>query len=132
MIRWRGFVLGALTFLAAHAVLLAGWRSWFEPGGAHTAWFLNSGRGVAFTVVCLVAGSALAAGFGRDQTLRDRIATGGAFALGAVVAMAGVLFTGDAGTIFPIVLVVGAIIALASALAGALAGGAVRSALSGR
>ena len=132
MIRWRGFVPGALTFLAAHAVLLAGWQSWFEPGGAHHAWFLNSARGVLFTVVCLVAGSAVAAAVGCDKTRRERIATGGAFAFGAAVAMAGVLFSGDPGTIFPIVLVVGAAIALASGLAGALAGGAVRAAWSGR
>jgi hypothetical protein len=132
MIRWRGVVFGALTFLGAHAVLLAGWRSWFEPGGVHAAWFLNSGRGVAFTALCLVAGSALAAAIGRDKTLRERIGTGLAFAAGAVIAMACVLFAGDAGTIFPIVLVFGALIALVSGLAGAVAGGAVRAALSGR
>ena len=127
MIRWRGVILGALTFLAAHGVLLAGWRSWFEPGGAHTAWFLNSGRGVAFTVVCLVAGSAMAALFSRDRTVGERAAAGASFAAGAVIAMAGVLFSGDAGTIFPIVLGAGAVVALASGLAGAMAGGALRS-----
>jgi len=132
MIRWRGVVLGALTFLGAHAVLLAGWRSWFEPDGIHRAWFLNSTRGVAFTVVCLVAGSALAAIFSRDRTLRERITTGAAFAAGAVIAMACVLFVGDAGTIFPIVLVFGAIVALASGVAGAVAGGAMRGTISGR
>jgi hypothetical protein len=46
--------------------------------------------------------------------------------------MAVVLFTGDPGTIFPIVLAIGAIIALASGVAGALAGGAFRATLSGR
>ena len=132
MIRWRGFVLGAVTFVAAHVVMLAGWRSWFEPGGTHAAWFLNSGRSVAFTVVCLVLGSALAAASGRDRTLGQRLGTGAAFAGGAVVAMACVLFTGDPGTIFPVVLALGAVIALASALAGAVAGGAVRAALTGR
>ena len=131
MIRWRGVIVGALTFLAAHAVLLAGWRSWFEPEGAHAPWFLNSGRGVAFTVVCLVVGSALAAASSRDRTVRERITTGIAFAVGAVIAMASVLFAGDAGTIFPIVLVVCAAIALASGVAGAVAGGAVRGARSG-
>ncbi len=132
MVRWRGVVLGAVTFTAAHVVLVAGWQSWFEPGGAHAAWFLNSGRGVAFTIACLILGSALVAVFARDRTFGERLATGAAFALGAFVAMACVLFTGSPGTIFPIVLVFGGIIALASALAGAVAGGAVRGALSGR
>ena len=132
MVRWRGVVVGALTFMGAHAVLLAGWRSWFEPGGAHALWFLNSGRGVAFTVACLVAGSALAAALSRDRTLREQITTGTAFAAGAVLAMASVLFAGDAGTIFPIVLVFCAVIALASGVAGAVAGGAVRGAISGQ
>lgn len=129
MIRWRAMVLGALTFLVAHAILLAGWTTWFEPGGAHAAWFLNSGRGVAFTIVCLIAGGALAGANGRAAAA-DRIVTGAAFAAGAVIAMAVVLFSGDAGTIFPIVLCIGAVIALVSGVAGALAGGALRQALS--
>ncbi len=132
MVRWRDSLLGAATFTVAHVVLVAGWRSWFEPGGAHAAWFLNSGRGVAFTIACLIAGSAVAAGLGRSRTLAGRLASGVYFALGAVVAMACVLFTGGPGTIFPIVLVIAAAIAIASALAGAVAGGAVRGTLSGR
>lgn len=132
MIRWRGVIPGALTFLVAHAVVLAGWRTWFDPAGAHTAWFLNSGRAVAFTAICLVAGAAVAGAFGHDKTFGDRLWTGLAFAIGAVVAMACVLFAGDGGTIVPIVLGTGAIVALASGLAGAVAGGAVRTALTGR
>jgi hypothetical protein len=131
MIRSRGFFLGALTFLAAHAVLLAGWRTWFEPGGAHAAWFLNSGRGVAFTIGCLLVGSAVAAAIGPPAP-RDRVLTGTAFGAGALVAMAGVLFSGGAGTIFPIVLAVAAVIAVTSGVAGALAGGALRATLSRR
>ncbi|HEX6974493.1 MAG TPA: hypothetical protein VF147_08835 [Vicinamibacterales bacterium] len=132
MIRWRAVVAGALTFLAAHGMLLAGWRTWFEPGGAHTAWFLNSGRGVAFTAICLAAGAAIAGAVAHDKTLPGRIAMGAAFAAGAVIAMACVLITGDPGTIFPIVLALGGAVALVSGLAGALAGGALRTALSGR
>ena len=131
MIRWRALILGALTFLVAHAVLLAGWARWFEPGGAHAAWFLNSSRGVVFTVACLVLGSAAAAAIGRDRP-RDCVVTGAAFATGAVIGMAVVLFSGDPGTIFPIVLAIGAVIALASGVAGALAGGVFRATLSGR
>ena len=129
MIRWRALVLGVLSFLVAHGVLLIGWRTWFEPGGAHTAWFLNSGRGVAFTVACLVAGGAIAGAIGRGAP-SDRMITGAAFAAGAVIAMAIVLFSGGPGTIFPIVLGAGAVIALISGIAGALAGGAVRQAMS--
>ena len=45
MLRWTSLVLGAATFLAAHAVERALWRSWFS-----TEWepfFMNSGRAVA-------------------------------------------------------------------------------------
>jgi hypothetical protein len=131
MIRWRGVVLGALTFLGAHAVLVAAWSSWFEPGGAHTAWFLNSGRAVGFTIACLVAGSALAAALGPPDQ-RERLATGASFAGGSLAAMIAVLFAGGAGTIFPIVIVFAAAIALASGLAGAFAAGAFRTSPLGR
>jgi hypothetical protein len=46
--------------------------------------------------------------------------------------MAVVLFSSGPGTIVPIVLAVGAVIALASGVAGALAGGVFRATLSGR
>lgn len=124
MAQWRRFVLGAVTFLFAHAAIVVGWTAWFDPSGRHAAWFLNSGRGVAFTVVCLAVASAATASF-RPCALRERVVAGIVFAAGAAVAMTAVLLSGDPGTIFPIVLVVGWLIALASSLTGALVAGAM-------
>ena len=49
MIRWKSAALGAAVFVAAHLVLTARWREWFQPGGDFPPWFLNSGRAVALT-----------------------------------------------------------------------------------
>lgn len=124
MTQWRRFVLGAVTFLLAHAAIVVG-TAWFDPSGRHAAWFLNSGRGVAFTVVCLAVASAATASF-RPYTFRERVVAGMVFAAGAAIGMTAILLSGDPGTIFPIVLVVGWLIALASGVAGALVAGAVR------
>ena len=131
MIRWRGFLLGAVTFLSTHGALAVGWSRWFDPSGVHRVWFLNSGRAVACTTITLSTVSAVVAATG-TRTPRDRMAEGIAFATGAIAAMAAVLFAGEAGTIFPVVLAVGAIIALAAGVGGALAGGALRAGVSGR
>ena len=54
-IRTRGvaFAVGALAFVAAHAIVVAKWPVWF--GGMHEPWFLNSGRAVAFTAALFFA-----------------------------------------------------------------------------
>jgi hypothetical protein len=52
MLRWTSFVLGAATFLAAHAVDRALWRSWFSA--EWEPFFMNSGRGLPAAV--LIAG----------------------------------------------------------------------------
>lgn len=124
MTQWWRFVLGAVTFLLAHAAIVVGWTAWFDPSGRYAAWFLNSGRGVGFTVACLAGASAATASF-RSYTLRERVAAGVVFAAGAAIAMTAILLSGDPGTIFPIVLVVGWLIALASSVSGAVVAGAI-------
>jgi hypothetical protein len=57
--RWKDVLLGGAAFLAAHAVEVWAWRTWFAPAGDFAAWFLNSGRAVAFTAACLFVVSAI-------------------------------------------------------------------------
>ena len=118
MIRWKGLLLGAAAFLAAHLVVRARWTDWF--GGRHEPWFLNSGTAVAFTAACLfVAGIAATVAFARGDP-DDRMVYAVNVAAGAVLAMASVLLIVGPGTIFPIALAIGAAIALFSAAAGAV------------
>jgi hypothetical protein len=104
-----GFVAGLLTFAAAHEVEVLKWTAWF--GSAHEPWFLNSGRAVAFTIACLFV-SSLIAGWLR--------LSGVMFAAGAAIAMTVVLFLkqGGPGTIFPIVIAVGAAFILVISMLG--------------
>ena len=116
-LRWRGVVLGAAAFLAAHAVLVAKWAAWF--GGQWEPWFLNdSGRAVALTAAILFA-AALAASLLWALDRGDAIVHGVNVAAGAAAAMIGVLVAIGPGTIFPIVIVAVMVIALGSTVAGA-------------
>lgn len=110
-------LFGAALFVAAHVALLATWRRWFDPAGAYPVWFLNSGRAVAVTTAWLLIVpliGALAVPPARDAVGRRMLSV----ALGAVAAMAGVLFVTGPGTIFPIVLAVGAVLVAAPVAAG--------------
>jgi hypothetical protein len=105
---------GALTFAAVQYALFASSRGWF----------LDSGTSVAIVIGVLAVASAVMAvaapGLGLLQG-------SGAFAAGAVVAMAIALFVVGPGTIFPIVIAVGAACIGVAAVGGGLAGVALRS-----
>ncbi len=88
-----------------------------------TGWWLNSGRGVAITALALAVLAALVA----TRALKWPFRAGEAAALaalwaGANIGMAVMLFRTGPGTIFPIVLVVGAGISAIAVGAGSLAG----------
>jgi hypothetical protein len=126
MIRWKSVLLGAMTFLAAHAVESAAWTTWFR--GEYAPWFLNSGRAVAFT-----AGSLLIIGLAvglNTSAWRDSMITAGNLLAGAIAAMVVVLFAVGPGTLFPIAIAIGAVVLGVSSAAGVLAGSALRSGLS--
>jgi hypothetical protein len=117
MIKWRDAVFGAATFLATHAVVVRKWATWFD--GQHEPWFLNSGRAVGFTALCLlVAGLVASASWARRRD--DVMAHGATVAAGAVLAMTVVLITAGPGTIFPIVIVFGGMVVLFSSAIGSL------------
>jgi hypothetical protein len=130
MIRWKHIIVGGLTFLAAHAMEVEAWP-WFDPAGSSAPWFLNAGRAVAFTAGSLVLVGAGAGALGSPRS-QAAVASGGYIAAGAVVAMTVALFARGAGTLFPIALVLGAVVAITSSVCGALIGWRLASARGGR
>jgi hypothetical protein len=125
MTRSAGAVLGGVTFLVAHAIEVYEWRAWFAPATGAAAWFLNSGAAAGFTISCLLAAGAIAGAF-RSADRRDALVRGASFSAGAVAAMTAVLFATGPGTIWPIVLLIGAAIVTASSMVGTLAGNGAR------
>jgi hypothetical protein len=125
MIRWPSALVGGAAFLMAHLVQTLAWRTWFH--GTFEPWFLNSGRAVAVTAALLVVAGAVVSASDR----RESIIRGANVAGGALIAMIGVLSVIGPGNLFPIVIVIGAAIAVASAGAGALAGWGLRRARTG-
>jgi hypothetical protein len=127
MIRSKLLFLGAATFLAAHAVEVAGWRSWFY--GVYAPWFLNSSRAVAVTAGALMIVGAIVAVTTPDR--RTWLIAGLNLAIGAIASMIVVLFAVGPGTLFPLAIAIGAAVVTVSSVAGALAGAAIRYAGSG-
>jgi hypothetical protein len=118
-IRWKSLLLGAATFVAAHVVMVTMWVRWFD--GQQDPWFLNSGRAIVFTAVCVAAAGAVASALWA-QNRSDAMRHGANVATGAVLAMAVLLMRVGPGTIFPIVIVFGGAIVLCSSALGSLIG----------
>ena len=112
--------MGALTFVAAHAVEVRRWHDWF--GQAHDPWFLNSGRGATFTVGCLFAAGLLG---GLRRLPGSLIVAGAATAMTAVLVSIG-------STIFPIAFAAGFLLLASAVLLGAWIGREVAGLSGGR
>ena len=120
MFRVTAFLTGAAAFAAAHAIEVAGWHGVFAPLSANAAWFLNSGRAVAFTAACLFFASFTCSLLSRSgRTTRVVLASN--LACGAFAAMTAVLVAIGPGSLFPLALVIGALIAAAACGAGVAA-----------
>jgi hypothetical protein len=88
-----------------------------------TGWWLNSGRGVAVTALTLAVLAALVAARALKRPFRARKAAAvAALWAGANIGLAVMLFRTGPGTIFPIVLAMGAGISALAVGAGSLAG----------
>ncbi len=119
-VRLRSLAVGGAAFAASHLVVVAKWGTWFD-GGAWAPWFLNDGgRAVLFTALCLFC-TALAVSLLWGRGVLDSIVHGVNVATGAFAAMVAILvaFVG-LGTIFPIVLAAGAMVAVLSTLVGSV------------
>lgn len=104
-------------------VLAGGIAAAFVQPFTPTGWWLNSSRGVAITSIALAL-TAVAVGFlARSLPFRNPIAAAAsAFWLGANIGLAVVLFRSGPGTLFPIVLAIGAGISAIAVGAGSIIG----------
>jgi hypothetical protein len=107
-------------------VLVGGIVAAFIQPFTPTGWWLNSSRGVAITSIALAL-TAVAVGFlARSLPFRNPIvAAASAFWLGANIGLAVVLFRSGPGTLFPIVLAIGAGISAVAVGAGSIIGAAL-------
>jgi len=111
--RLTAFLSGAAAFTAAHVVEVIAWHEVFAPGGDYPPWFLNAGRAVSFTAACLFCAATAYTWIVRPVRQSWLVAAGNLTA-GAVAAMTVVLALSGPGTIFPLALAIGALIAAAA------------------
>jgi len=130
-----------MTFFATHVVIVARWHAWFARGvgvagtggtaapgidrtsDTYAPWFMNSTGAVVFTVVVFLLVNLVVALAGAHHRV-DRAVLGAAnVAAGAVIVMTIVLFTypGGPGNLFPIAIVIGAVLITIASVAGAMA-----------
>jgi hypothetical protein len=119
--RLTAFLSGAAAFTAAHVIEVIAWHDVFAPVGDYPPWFLNAGRAVAFTAACLFCVSTAHTWVARSVRHSWMVAAANLTA-GAVVAMTAVLALSGPGTIFPLALAIGALIAAAACGCGSLIG----------
>jgi len=108
--------VGAVAFVCAHVIQTLTWQ-WFAS--AHEPWFLNSGRAGAVTAAFLFFAGAIVGGFSGGDPLRLGASVGGGAAVAALVVL---LWQVGPGNLFPIVIVIGTIVLMASSCAGSAAG----------
>jgi hypothetical protein len=141
-----GTALGAVTFAAAHLIIISKWSVWFGGTSAHAAYWMNSADSapILFTAAAVSAATAVATVFsvgrrnvgtgaaimdagGAEPRLLNAAAAAGSITAGAVIAMVCVLFTrpGGPGTLFPIAIVMGGLVLCFASVLGAAAGTAV-------
>jgi hypothetical protein len=119
--RLTAFLSGAAAFTAAHVVEVIAWRDVFAPVGDYPPWFLNAGRAVAFTAACLFCVSIAHTWVARSVRHSWMVAAA-SLTVGAIVAMTVILALSGPGTIFPLALAIGALIAAAACGSGVLIG----------
>jgi len=122
MIRWKRLLLGAVTFLAVHVVLVTTWRTWTTEPGATAPWFMNSTAAVGFTAAIFAIVNAIAELVARAPRPEEATVAAVNVGTGAVVPMVVVLFTlrTGPGNLFTIAIAIGALVCIASSAAGAL------------
>ena len=123
--RALGILVGALAFGLAHFFITStalGAR--LTPDPMIRPWFTNS-TGAVLLTGALVAIAALALALGAADR-RGALARGVTVGVGAIVAMLALLIRMGAGTLGPIVFIVGAVVLLAAGLAGGGMAGATK------
>jgi hypothetical protein len=110
--RVAGVVIGLVTFVVTHLILMAKWTSWFH--GEYEPWFLNTTSAGQFMAACVFAVSLIAGVFNIS----------GVFLwLGAVIAMVVVMLVPPGpGTLWPIAMAFGGSMLAVVILSGHLLG----------
>jgi hypothetical protein len=112
-----GIAIGVAAFGLAHWLITSAWlRVTITPDPLIRPWFTNS-TGAVLLTAALVGAGAFAFAIGA-ATRRDALARGVTTGVGAIAAMLAVMFRMGAGTLGPIVFVVGAAVLLAAGTAG--------------
>lgn len=114
-VRWQGVLSGAVAFLAAHCLEWLQWTRWFADQSL-VAWFTNSGRAVVVTMAFMFVAGLVAGGSTTDR--RERMPAVVSVSLGGIVAMIATLLVTGAGSIGPLVVIIGGALLIAGALAG--------------
>jgi hypothetical protein len=118
----KAVVVGAITFVAIHVVLVATWQRWFAAGDGLPPWFMNSVPTVLVTLGAFAVASGLSF-LTQPQSARDfdaRAAWAALVATGGAIAMLPVLFTmrGGPGNLFPIAIFIGWVVMFAGSAVG--------------
>lgn len=92
------------------------WLQWFADQSM-VAWFTNSGRAVLVTVGFMFVAGLLSGLRTRDR--RERMLGAANVAGGGILALVVALMLSGAGTIFPLVIIIGAMLIIAGTYAGA-------------
>ncbi len=121
-------VTGAATFVVVHLVVVATWQTTMRGEATFAPWFLNSGRAIVWMLAAFAVAALGASASDDRRTATAMFDVAAWIAIGGAIPMIIVLFTlrGGPGTIFPIVIVGGALFLLAGALVGAAAGWAAK------
>ena len=119
LIRTRAIaiVIGAAAFGLAHWLITSAWLlATLTPDPLIRPWFTNSTGAVLLTAALVAAGAFATAA--RADRRRDALAQGVTVGVGATAAMVAMLFRLGAGTLAPIVFIVGGVVLLAAGAAG--------------
>ena len=122
MKRLAAVIAGAVTFLAVHAILVRTWPVWSSGADGFAPWFMNSGRAVLLAAAVFLAVSAICGATLSEPRAESAAMTAGHVTIGAVLVMIGVLFRlpGGPGTLFPVAIVVGALVIGGASVTGAV------------
>jgi hypothetical protein len=112
-----GIVIGVAAFGVAHGLITGAWlRAALTPDPLIRPWFTNSTGAVLLTSAIVAAGAFAFAIGAADR--RGAMARGVTVSAGAMAAMLTVMFRTGAGTLGPIVFIVGGAVLVAAGAAG--------------
>lgn len=120
-IRWTLVLIGAATFLAAHAIEVA------ADIGGNDPWFISTAPSALFTAAAMIA-AGLLVGAWKGGTYPDAYVSAMALTAGAAVPLVVTLFShpNGPGNLFPIALAIGVVLLAFASVAGVTIGWLLR------